>query len=253
MDFNLLLEIDMNIRKKEKIHKKRISILYVEDDFKLGNETKQLLDNMFQRVDYAYDGVNGLELYDVFLYENGVSYDLVITDIKMPRMCGLELAKKILSQNKSQKIVVVSSIKDASTMIELINLGNIKFIEKPFHWKKLITIVDRLFEEIVEKNIFTEIQLEQNLFWNPFEKKLKKENEIIPLSYNQMAILDLFIKNPNTIFSDIDLFIHIENKHFGRKFSQNTVKSIIKRLREKLPIGIIHNVYGMGYKFIITK
>ena len=76
---------------------KKLSILYVEDEAEVRDRTVNLLSNFFPNIDVAVDGEEGLEKY----LQN--SYDIVITDILMPKMNGLELISHIREKNKKQE------------------------------------------------------------------------------------------------------------------------------------------------------
>ncbi len=80
---------------------KNLSLLYVEDDVALQQETKVILERIFNQVDTALDGQEALEMFKANYY------DLVITDLEMPRLNGLEMSKAIKAMNKEIPIVVV--------------------------------------------------------------------------------------------------------------------------------------------------
>ena len=93
-----------------------VSVLYVEDDQALRQNTARLLSSFFSRVETAENGVEGLEKY-----QKG-RYDLVITDIKMPLVDGVQLARTIKADNPKQVIIVISAHDEARYFLELINL-----------------------------------------------------------------------------------------------------------------------------------
>ena len=104
---------------------KELTLLYVEDDRMLSAATAKTLGAFFKSVDLAYDGKEGLEKY-----KEG-SFDIIITDIMMPIMDGKEMAKEIHAINPTQPIVVMSAHEDTKYLIELIEIGIHRFIQKP--------------------------------------------------------------------------------------------------------------------------
>lgn len=80
---------------------RHLSILYVEDDTTLLKETSENFENMFLKVDTSIDGREGLEKYLQFFKTNSKHYDIVITDINMPKVNGIELIKKFIKKMKT--------------------------------------------------------------------------------------------------------------------------------------------------------
>ncbi|MEA3513039.1 MAG: response regulator [Campylobacterota bacterium] len=84
VDFNSLHQLTKNL-----------NVLYIEDDKNFRDETKDLFENIFKSVDIAFDGEMGLSLYKQYFKNYFSYYDIVITDISMPKMDGIELIKSI--------------------------------------------------------------------------------------------------------------------------------------------------------------
>ncbi len=114
-----------------------VSILYVEDDFELRENTIRLLSNFFTAIDYAANGQEGLDKY------KSKSYDLVITDINMPVMNGVKMVREIKTINNKQLISVISAHDEANYLLELINLGVDSFVLKPVDIELLLAMLDK--------------------------------------------------------------------------------------------------------------
>ncbi|MDD2619659.1 MAG: response regulator [Syntrophomonadaceae bacterium] len=104
---------------------KDISVLYVEDDRELRQNTARLLNSFFSSVDLAENGAEGLKKY------RSEKYDLIITDINMPVMNGVKMAEQIKTNNGKQVIMVISAHDEARYLLDLINIGVDYFILKP--------------------------------------------------------------------------------------------------------------------------
>lgn len=227
---------------------KKLKILYVEDDILLQKKTKSIFDNLFKITDVANDGYEALEKYEVFKYTNNLFYDIVITDIQMPKLDGVKLIKKILELNKEQKIIIISAYSDTENLISFINLGVTRFIQKPFTTEQIINLLLDVVSDIennTSENIFS---IDENLKWHKVFKELKNNNKPIKLSYNERLILDVLISNPTQIFSNFDLYSLLKYENIEKEFSLDSIKSIVKRLRQKIPYDTIENIYGQGYK-----
>lgn len=224
-----------------------LDVLFVEDDKVLQHKMQLILKDLFHKVDYCDNGVLGLEQYKDFHFQENKYYDLVITDIEMPKMNGIEFATKVRSINKGQDIVVVSAHDDSDYLIEFIDIGIEKFIKKPFESKVLI---ESLLDVLKSRNIH-KIYFEKDIFWDKDTSKLYNDNEEVTLSNSESQLLKLFVNNPNQVFSKYDIFNILEEDSFDAVTSDDSVKSIIKRLRKKLPENAIKNIYGRGYKLNI--
>lgn len=240
-----------DIKKLYKISKK-LNVLYVEDDLLLRKRTANIFKGIFNSVDNASNGKEALDLYEQYYKKNLKYYDILISDIKMPFMDGLELCKIILQINKSQTIVITSAYNDPDELIEFINLGIKKFIKKPFKTDNLLEVLDSLCSEFDSNDDESEkLYLDDDYFWDLKTNQLFKNNSLIKLSFNETVVLKLFINNQNIIFSNYDIIQELEDLNINntKPFSQDLVKSLIKRLRKKIPENMIENIYSRGYKF----
>lgn len=102
-----------------------LDVLYVEDDLNLREETAAMLESFFKRLDTAVDGKDGLDRYHEHLY------DIIITDINMPRMNGIDMIKQIREIHPEQKIIAISAHNEGDILVNLIKAGISNFILKP--------------------------------------------------------------------------------------------------------------------------
>lgn len=118
----------------------KVTILCVEDDFELRNHLVVLLSNFFNDIFVATDGQEALDLYK----EQG-GFGIVLTDINMPKMGGVELIREIKKLNKDQKIVVLTAHNEGTCMVDLEELKITNFMEKPVKLndfiKEILTLV----------------------------------------------------------------------------------------------------------------
>jgi len=149
------------------LHKysQNLNVLYVEDDQSLREETETLFKMLFKNIDTAEDGLEGLQKY------NNQHYDLVISDVNMPNMDGIEMCIKIKEINPEQKVAIVSAHDESDILMNLIKAGADSFILKPMHMNDLVSslysvcrdaytqIVNiELINELNEKNALLEKQ-----------------------------------------------------------------------------------------------
>jgi PAS domain S-box-containing protein len=117
-------------------------VLYVEDDTLIRENNKELLLSFFPFVQTAVNGREGLEVYEKS------SFDLVVSDILMPEMNGIQMIEKIKSINPHQSIIVTSACEESNYLLELINLGIGRFILKPIKTEQMIDVLLNVAENI---------------------------------------------------------------------------------------------------------
>lgn len=138
---------------------RQLSVLYVEDNVEARNQTYKLLKTFFTHVDVAHDGREGLEKY-VELYDHqGYYYDLIISDIKMPHIHGIEMCHQIMALNKKQAILIVSAHKESDKLQNLMQIGITHFLHKPLDNDLLLKELSSIIKEILDlKNNQTHIE-----------------------------------------------------------------------------------------------
>ncbi len=118
-------------------YSKDLNVLYVEDNAEVRESTSEMLEVYFASLDAAVDGLDGVEKYRAYYADNARYYDLVITDIEMPRLNGIELSDTILKMNEDQMILIFSAYSEPEYLFELINLGVSSFLNKPIKINQL--------------------------------------------------------------------------------------------------------------------
>ena len=138
----------MSIIRELKHFADSLSLLVVEDEKELNSELVSMLSLFFSSVDFAYDGLEGLEMYKKH------QHDIILTDISMPKMDGIKMSAEIKDIFREQHIVVLSAHDDTKFMIELIDVGIDQFILKPFDRNTLMYKLLKVSENIIYKKEF---------------------------------------------------------------------------------------------------
>ena len=135
------MEIEINIVKLKK-YASECSVLYVEDDELIRTQTASFLGRFFSDIVLAEDGEIGLKKY------KSRKFDVVITDINMPNMNGIEMITAIKDIEYEQKIIVTSAYNDSQYLMSLINLNVNRFVLKPFNNKQFLYVLYKIAEEL---------------------------------------------------------------------------------------------------------
>ena len=241
---NKISTMDKTELKKLITFLKTLKVLYVEDNYDSRTQALKMLENYFSDIDIAVDGSDGLSSYENYYSNTNRYYDVVITDIKMPKMDGIEMSKAIQNINKKQKIIVVSAYEDKEYFIELINMGIDGFIQKPLFFEEVLEAFSQLSKNVKNNACVT---LGYKCTYNKISKKLYCDGEEIYLTINEYKFMEFLIQNYNTVTNLEDIFNHIFYDEPFKDFTTDSIKGLIKRLRKKLPENLIINNRTTGY------
>ncbi len=205
---------------------KDLNILYVEDDKDLLESTSELLKDFFLTVTTAYDGQNGLEVYNEYKDTTNQYFDLVITDINMPRIDGMAMIKAIKNINQDQPIIVVSAYNESGRLVNLIQAGIANFVMKPIEANQLISM---LYETC--RNISNAKQKEQFLL---SQAKLASMGEMIDsIAHQWLQPLNVISMQSSTL--QFDTMMEKTNKDTITQYlsnQSNQINHLIETLNE---------------------
>lgn len=198
---------------------KEKNVLYIEDDVVVLDNIGNTLNKFFNNFYTAEDGEIG---YKLFLEKE---IDLLLIDIELPKINGIELIKKIRTTNLDLPIVIISAYTKTDYLLESIELNLVKYIVKPLTSKKLKELLDTLNKIFSDQN---KIVISNNIY----DKKefTRKELDFL-LILRRKSFVD---------YNDIDLL-------WFNAPTQNALRLFIKHLRAKLPENTILNKSGLGY------
>lgn len=175
-----------------------ISVLYVEDDENVAFEMQELFKTIFKSVDTCSDGQDALIQYTT------KTYDIVITDIKMPILDGLSMAREIRYINPEQNIIIFSAYEESEYYLKAIDIGVDGFIMKPFKLEKLITVLVKVSNCVNNKKELLKYQqkvLKDSTSFKTFLKKNENINLILLNIDNFSNINDAY----GTLYGDLVL------------------------------------------------
>jgi len=230
---------------------KDLSLLLVEDYEPLRNDMAEVLGDLFKTVTAVINGAEALKLYQENKEKHNAVFDIVITDIEMPVMNGVDLCECLFQQNKEQQIIVISAHTDSEYLLRLINLGIAQFITKPINHKLLMDTLYHVSKKIntVEwefQNVLM-VDLGENYMWDKEKLLLKHDNNTISLTRHELLLMQLLVQKEEQICTNDDIMQNFYNN--GIDISEKSIRNLVFKLRKKLPENVINSIYGMGYKF----
>jgi len=128
-----------------------LKVLFVEDSEMVRESTCDILSEFFTHIDIAINGKEGLQQYIDFYKDNDRFYDIVITDINMPKMNGIEMIEHIFEENPKAHIIVMSAHDESKYLLKLINMGISNFILKPIDIMRFNSVIENIIENIINE------------------------------------------------------------------------------------------------------
>ena len=221
---------------------KELIILVVEDEIKTRESLINVLSERFSKVIGAQNGDEGLKKFKKF------KPDLVITDIAMPIMDGLDMAREIKEISDDVPIVVLSAYSEKERLLRSIDIGIDKYLIKPVDIEELFKVLDCLVGEKIEANMLVKISEEYQ--FNKTKRTLFHNGQEIVLTKKELAFISLLLKQPGVLVLHEDIK---KNVWIGEHVSNTAVRTFIKRVRDKVGEDFIKNVPSLGYKININK
>jgi len=220
----------------EKPQKKyNLTLLYIEDEDPIRQNAVEFLQDDFLQIYEAREGNAGLALYQE------KRPDIIITDIKMPKLNGLELCSIIRKTDDTTPIIITTAFTSQEYLLKAVELNLIKYLIKPIKEELLLNAL-KLCAKRVDKSI---IKLTKSHYFDTFNKTLFCEDRLVKLSAGELSFLTLLLQHKNRVVT----YKEIENYVWdGEYMSEDALKSLVKNLRKKISKESIQNHAKLGYK-----
>ncbi|MEA3490675.1 MAG: response regulator [Campylobacterota bacterium] len=224
---------------------RELTILYVEDNDIVRESTIDMLDALFATVDSARDGAEGLAKYEHYYSENNRYHDIILTDINMPKMNGIEMSRSILAINGEQIIIVISAHNESDYLLTLINMGISNFILKPIDVMQFQKIVFRIAGSINSKRVTEEHHKEMQIMNVDLKAAKEQAEEASRQKSLFLANMSHEIRTPlNAITGFISLLHEKESDPEKLKYLQvvrSSSESLLQVISDILDISKIEN------------
>jgi len=222
---------------------KKLTLLYAEDEDSTRVQYMRNFEFLFHKVYEAKDGLEAKELYQKY------RPDIVVLDVNMPKLSGLEVAEFIRQNDFKTHIAIISSYSDYDKLLIAIELKLVTYMVKPVSREEFRKFFLKIKKELSFQDRDNIIVLDDGYLYNQTQQILTKNSQIIRLTKQELKFIDILIGQKNRVFSAIDIYAIIWEDDFDKEFSENSIKTIVKNIRKKLPADTILNIYGLGYRF----
>lgn len=219
-----------------------MKILIVEDEHLIANALKKGLEQEHYTVDLAFDGQNGFDL------ASSGDYDLVLLDLMLPKMDGIEICTKLRQEQNHVPILMLTAKSQIEDKIKGLNCGADDYLTKPFAFEELLARIRALSRR--PQKTATEIITVGDLSLNLSNYEITRQKKSISLSSKEYSLLECLMRHANKILTKNQLIQHVWS--YESDILPNTVEVYIRNLRQKIDkdfkIKLIKTIRGFGYK-----
>ena len=221
-----------------------MDILVIEDDLRVSELIKRGLEEQGFSATVAYDGVMGKKLALQHPYE------LIITDIILPKMDGLELCKHLREANLEIPIIMLTALGTTDDKLEGFDAGADDYLVKPFEIRELMARIRVLLKrQSKTPQTFSNLLKYDDLELNLQNKTVKRGDVDINLTPKEFKLLEYLLQNPERVLSRTEIAEKVWDTHFDT--GTNFIDVYINYLRKKIDKGfekkLIHTKSGMGF------
>ena len=222
-----------------------LTLLYAEDDPQSRKNYAFVLEEYFSEVYLAEDGREALDLY------HEKKPDVLLLDISMPFMNGLDVAKFVRTTNKDIPIIMLTAHAEQEKLLTAIPLGLSKYLLKPINDESLTQAVLKVIKELQNREI---IPIREKLLWNKINANLFYNEENIKLTKKEHKLVAFLVSSLGEYFTHDTLIIQIWDDEIPDSSHDNKLQQLVYRLNKKINTLInsdtpfIENSYALGYR-----
>ncbi len=216
-------------------------ILVVEDEKKVSNFIKKGLEEEHYSVDTAYDGEDGLYMAEVN------EYDLIVLDLMIPKLDGLEVLKRIRAGRNNVPVMVLTAKGGVEDIVKGLDTGCDDYLTKPFEFREFLARIRALLrrEKLDKEPVLKVADLTLSLVTHKVTRKGKE----IELTSKEYALLEYFLRNTDKVLTRTMISEHVWDCHFDSL--TNVVDVYVNYLRKKIDKDfepkLIQTIRGVGY------
>ena len=222
-------------------------LLVVEDEKDLCDTIAKVLYDSGYEVDTCYDGEEAL---DYILTEE---YDLIVLDLNLPGMDGMDILKELRQKNEETKVLILSARSQIADKVEGLDAGANDYMEKPFHLQELEARIRSLTRrKFVQKDVCLQCV---DIRFNTRERAAYAKGELVSLTRKENGILEYLLLNQGRPVSQEELIEHVWDASVD-SFSGSIrvhMSSLRKKLKAVLGYDPIVNKVGEGYKIGVVE
>ena len=230
---------------------KNLNVLFVEDHEELRETTTEILSSFFNVVKSVENGQEAIDEYAKRFKEDD-AYDIVLSDIQMPKIDGVELTKEIYDINPDQTVIIMSAYDESRYLLPLVNLGIEQFIKKPIDYQELLKVLLNASKKIsgskddASDDEETKIRLSETFVFDKENSALLENDKNAYLTKYEIMFLQQLTQKVGKIYSNEDIVENYTSKN--ESINAQNIRKLVSKLRKKLPENSLQSIYGIGYR-----
>jgi len=218
----------------------KLTILYAEDE---DGVRKNIANSLSYYVKEVYEASNGAEALEIYEDKNP---DIILSDIHMPILDGIEFVKKVRATNREIPIVMITAHTDKEYLLKAVELHMEKYIIKPLDMDELFNTLEKCVN-VIDINNIEVLKVDTDYIYDYDKKELIYKNKTIILNKKEMSFLEVLISNQNRMVTYEELQDYVWNDDV---MTDSALRSLVRNLRKKLPTDIVSNLSGVGYRLV---
>lgn len=219
---------------------KTLKILYAEDEESTRNNLSELLQLMCDNVTIVSNGQEALTSY------NKEKPDIIIADIEMPFLNGLDFAQRVRECDHTTQIIITTAYTNTEYFLKAVELNLVKYLVKPVTLKDLKDALNKALKNI-RLNKEPIFNLPEGFSYNLLDRTLSSSDGIVKITNHELLFLELLLKNSNRVVNYEEIEINVWNYEY-EVMTSSALRSLVRDLRKKLPVDTIENISKVGYK-----
>lgn len=218
-----------------------MKLLVIEDEVMLNRSIAKLLKTQQYSVDAAYDGEEAID------YIRATNYDVIISDIMMPRLDGLGVLKYLRNHQIKTPVLMLTAKDTLEDKVTGLDAGADDYLVKPFEFDELLARIRVMLRRNNREILMSNVQF-GDCCLDFIKKTVTKNSSLVDLTAKEYALLECLVRHPNVILSREQIREHIWD--FDYEGESNIIDVLVKNIRKKLenPMVIVTK-RGMGYVF----
>lgn len=219
-----------------------MKILLIEDEHRIARAVREGLTDEGYAVDVEYDGEAG------YGAASAGEYDLILLDVMMPKMNGIEVCKKLRAEDNHTPIILLTAKDQTQDIIKGLDAGADDYVPKPFSFEVLLARIRAMLRRPHEK--LAEVLTVEDLELDTTNRSVKRAGTVIPLTSKEFSILEYLLRNKNRVISKTNIMTHVWD--FDADILPNNVEVFVNYIRNKVdkPFDgrpLIETMRGFGY------
>ncbi len=218
---------------------KNLNILYVEDEDAIIDKYAYFLEELCRKVYIARDGEEAFRIYE----ENNIH--LIILDLLIPKLNGINLAKKIRQVDDTVALIALTAHSDREILLDIVDLNFSSYLIKPVGRTDLMNALLKVSKKVDGGR---SVPLPCDCSWDSKSKTLFCEERAVTLTKRESKLFELLVDKAGAPCSDDEIFFYVWGDEFNKVITNSSIRTLVKNLRKKIPHNLIKNQYGVGYK-----